>query len=75
MQDALQNALKNRDKPEKIVKEGEERGAVLVHKVLPKNKGFVLKIYPEGKEVTRKMNDLVWLQNSLSLEFPYYYVS
>lgn len=70
----MQNALRHKDKPEKIVKDGEEREAVLVHQVLPKNKGFVLKIYPTGKEITRKMNDMIWLQNSLMIEFPYYYV-
>ena len=73
MQDVLQKALRDKDKPDKQVIV-EERNAIIVHQVLKKNKGFVLKVYPDGREITRKMNDLIWLQNSLMLEFPFYYV-
>lgn len=78
MQDIFYKALKNKEKKEKKEtqdkQDEEERNAVIVHQVLKKNKGFVLKIYPDGREITRKMNDLIWLQNSLMIEFPFYYV-
>ena len=62
------------NKPKNEVK-SVEKDLIVVHKVLPKNKGYVLKVYPSEKELTRKLVDIYWLQNSLMVEFPYYYVS
>lgn len=55
-------------------KKEEERHAILVHKVLPKNKGYVLKVVPGNKEIVRQLKHVYWLQNSLIMEFPFYYV-
>lgn len=50
------------------------KDSIIVIKVLPKNKGFVLKIHPSNVEITRQLKDIYWLQNQMSFEFPFYYV-
>ena len=65
-EESQNKALKSGVVPDKTI--------ISVHKVLSKGKEFVLKIYPSEKEITRKLNDIYWLQNSLMVEFPFYYV-
>lgn len=56
------------------IKKEEARDAILVQKVLPKNKGYVLKLIPSNKEIVRQLKHIYWLQGNLMLEFPFYYV-
>lgn len=51
-----------------------QRDTITVMKVLDKNRGFMLKIHSTGKEITRKLSDIYWLQTTLMTEFPFYYV-
>lgn len=73
--EALHKALDD-ESQNKLLKSGStpDKTVISVHKVLAKGKGFVLKIYPSQKEITRKLIDIYWLQNSLMIEFPFYYV-
>ena len=80
LQDALHKALqeKSEQSPAQLAKARNtitERTAIIVQKVLPKNKGYILKLLPSGKEITRTLKHIYWLQANLALEFPFYYVA
>lgn len=48
---------------------------ILVYKKDQKKKDrFVLKLLPDNTEYQRKLSDLYWLKNQLSIEFPFYYI-
>lgn len=51
-----------------------ERDTISVIKVLDKNRGYLLRVHSTGKEITRKLSDIYWLQATLLSEFPFYYV-
>ena len=77
LQDALQKALHEKEESgsNKSLEKNRDRDAIIVQKVLPKNKGYILKLYPSQQELTRTLKHMYWLQNNLILEFPYYYVN
>ena len=51
------------------------REVITLVKVLEKNKGYLLRVHSTGKEISRKLSDIYWLQTTLMTEFPYYYVA